>query len=148
MTTGAEIVTEARRHVGVRWRHQGRNLALSVDCIGYVGGVGVALGVPGAAEWLADARFTGYGRQPNSDMIYQACAEYLTPVTPKGAARLGDILLMRFEAEPQHFAILSALDPPYMLHAYAQTRRVVENRIDERWAARIVCAYRFRGVTA
>jgi len=148
MTTRAEVVAEARRHLGVRWRHQGRNLALSVDCIGYVGGVGLALGVPGAAEWLADARFAGYGRQPNADMIYKACAEYLDPVSPKGAALPGDILLMRFEAEPQHFAILSALDPPYMLHALAQARRVVEHRMDETWQARVVCAYRYRGVTA
>jgi len=55
MTTGAEVVAEARRHLGVRWRHQGRNLALSVDCIGYVGGVGLALGVPGERQWRSQA---------------------------------------------------------------------------------------------
>jgi hypothetical protein len=34
----------------------------------------------------------------------------------------------------------------YIVHAYASVRKVVENRVDDKWRARIVGAYRYRGV--
>ena len=58
-------------------------------------------------------------------------------------------LLMRFEREPMHFAIISAGaagNPTRMIHGYAQARKVVENGIDALWRSRIVRAYGYPGV--
>lgn len=58
------------------------------------------------------------------------------------AARLpGDILLMRFAGEPQHIALYTGAT---LIHSYASIRRVVEHRLDIKWARRIVQAYRIK----
>lgn len=139
--TRAAIIAEARAWLGTRWQHQQALKGIGCDCIGLVAGVARELGIPEGARFRADPRFRGYGRTPEPKMLRAACAEYLDPVD---AAIPGDVLVLRFESEPQHFALLSA--PDYMIHAYAQRRRVVENRIDENWRARIVGAFAFRGI--
>jgi hypothetical protein len=59
---------------------------------------------------------------------------------------LADIVLMRFRADPQHFALISRTDPYYIIHASSSTGEVVENRLDDLWRSRIVRAYRYRGI--
>ena len=115
-----------------------------MDCIGLIGGVALALGVPSAPAWANDMECAGYGRKPDAVMLLTACAKYLEPAA--GPLELGDVLVMRFADEPQHFAIVSALDPVYIIHAYAKARRVVEHRLDDEWQARIVVALRFPGI--
>jgi cell wall-associated NlpC family hydrolase len=58
--------------------------------------------------------------------------------------RSGDVLLMRFSADPQHFGFFSTRGQ--MIHSYAQARRVVEHRIDLLWQRRVVGVYRLRGI--
>jgi len=145
--TGADVVACARTYLGVRWRHQGASKAVAVDCIGLIGCVASECGLSDA--WLSPAsdRFKGYGRNPDPAQTYRACAEFLTPVTPWRSARPGDVLLMRFGKEPQHFAIVTATEPEFhIIHSYAMARRVVEHRLDDKWAARVVCAYRLPGL--
>lgn len=141
MITRDAIVAEAREWIGTPWHHQAALKGKGCDCIGLIYGVARALGIPEAARFRADPRFRGYGRTPEPSMLRAAIAEYLNVADVE---RPGDILLMRFDAEPQHFGFLST--PDYMIHAYAQARKVVENRIDDKWRRRIVGAYRFRGV--
>jgi cell wall-associated NlpC family hydrolase len=144
VTTRAEIVACARSLIGVRWRHQGCSRR-GVDCIGLVGLVAAECEITRA--WLDPLNpWKGYGRLPQAARIYQACAEFLRPVTPKGAVQPGDLMLLKFEADPQHFAIVSSIDPPYMIHAYTQARRVVENGVNEMWRARWICSYAFAGI--
>ena len=52
----------------------------------------------------------------------------------------------KFLRDPQHFGIISASNPRYVVHSYMQAQEVVENRIDGKWASRIVAMYRLRGV--
>jgi NlpC/P60 family putative phage cell wall peptidase len=140
---GDAIVAEARDWLGTRWLHQASVKGVGTDCIGLVGGVGLRLRVPEALTWAADQRCRGYGRAPDPKVLLTACDAYLDPI-PVDAVALGDILVMRFEKDPQHFAIVSRLDPLYIIHAHAQARKVVEHRVDDTWRARIVRAYRFR----
>lgn len=140
------VLTEARSWLGTRWQHQAAVKGVGCDCIGFVAGVAQALGMTGAAEFFCDAAIRGYGRQPDPAMLTAACARYLDPVDLI-EARPADVLVMRFAAEPQHFALISRRDPDYILHAYAQARKVVENRIDGVWRARIVSAWRYRGIS-
>lgn len=151
MTTRADVVAEARTWIGTPWQHQAMCKGVGCDCIGYLAGVALALGLADARPQMRDPAFRGYGRDPNPAVLLRACAEYLDPV-PVREADLGDVLLMRVPrgVYAQHFGIVSRMDngaPSYMLHATsAIPRRVVENRIDDAWRARIAAAYRFRGV--
>ena len=151
MTTRAQVVAEARSWLGTPYRHQASLKGIGADCIGFVGGVGLALGLPEAVAWAADPTVKGYGRSPDSAVLMAACRRYLDPIN-KAVADLGDILVLRFDAEPQHFAILSERWPRRIIHGYAAARKVAEMSIDGEWRigvpwhSLIVSAWRFRGV--
>lgn len=132
MTTRQDIVDEARKHLGCRWVHQGRSRA-GVDCVGLV--IKVAHGLGLSTFDIAD-----YSRQPDPAMMRALLAEHMEPASKP---QLGDVLLMRFEKEPQHVAIVTDIG---IIHAYAQARRVVEHRLDSVWKSRIVGAYAFKGI--
>lgn len=137
----ASVIVSAHWWIGTPWKHQASLRGIGTDCIGLIVGVARELGIHGAKEFAADTEIAGYGREPKPDMLEAACDRYLDPCAdPKP----GDILLLKFTAEPQHFAIIS--QPDYMIHAYAQARKVVENRIDDVWRSRIVRAYSYRGL--
>lgn len=146
MTTRAEVVAEARTYIGTRFRHQGRLKGVGVDCIGLAGGVAVALGLPGSDEWMADRRYHNYGMPPNPALLIDACDRFMDRIEIE-AAGLGDVLVMRFVEDPQHFAIVSRESPTYIIHAYAMggVKRVVEQGVKVAGAV-IVRAYRFRGI--
>lgn len=132
MTTRADVIAEARAWAGTRWHHQGRSRA-GVDCVGLVIKVAHALGL--SAFDIAD-----YARQPDPAMMRALLAEHMEPIAKPEP---GDVLLMRFEKEPQHVAIMTDRG---IIHAYAQARKVVEHRLDSLWRGRIVGAYRFKGL--
>jgi cell wall-associated NlpC family hydrolase len=134
MTTRADVIAEARRHLQVRWVHQGRSRA-GVDCVGLI--IKVAHGLGLSTFDIAD-----YSRQPDPVMMRSLLAEHMEAIAAV-SAQPGDVLLMRFEREPQHVAIVTDIG---IIHAYAQARKVVEHRLDSVWKSRIVGAYRFKGL--
>lgn len=146
MTSRTAVVAEARRWLGVPFQHQGRTRA-GVDCGGLVGAVAVQLGIA-APDWWArefDPLHAGYGRQPAHGTLQAICQRWMAPVAQP---QPGDVLLMRFEAEPQHLAI--AADYRHgglsVVHALASIGRVAEHRLSPTWQARIVAAYGLPGV--
>lgn len=144
MINRADIVAEARTWIGTPWRHQARVKGVGVDCIGFVGGVAVALGIPEGLEWYHDHTLRGYGRTPVPTTLLDACDRFLDRIAITNR-RIGDILVMGFKQGPQHFAIVSRLDPDYIIHAYAQRRAVIETQVALP-DAQIIRAYCFRGV--
>lgn len=145
MVERAAIVAEARDWIGTRWQHQASLKGVACDCIGLVAGVARALGIGAAAEFDSTPNLKTYGRQPDPDVLLAGCDRLLDRID-LADTDLGDVLVMKFETEPQHFGIVSRVDPPYMIHALAQARKVVEHRIDGIWLSRILRTYRFRGV--
>ncbi len=141
MVTRREVVAVAFRWMGTRFEHQASKRGVGTDCIGLVVGVARDLEMPEAEEFASDLMIRGYGREPDPGMLLDACSRYLNPCREPVA---GDILLFRFKAEPQHFALISA--PGYMIHAYAQAHQVVENRINDWWYSRKVAAFSYRGI--
>lgn len=145
MMTGADIVRVAREWIGTRWRHQAAQRGVGTDCVGLLVGVAYELGLGDARAESRDVDFNGYGRAPDPSLLLRAANHYLEPAA---GPEVGGVLLMRFASNPQHFAIISQVSPlPYIIHAYAQARKVVENRVDTVWRQRIVRYYRFPGVT-
>lgn len=139
--TREAIIAEARTWLGTRWQHGTSLKGVATDCIGLIVGVARELELPEALAFQHDARFQGYGRTPNPQLLMQAVELYLEPT--RGVAVPGDVLLLRFKVDPQHFAILST--PDYMIHSYAPARKVVEHRIDPLWRSRIVDHFKYRG---
>jgi hypothetical protein len=55
------------------------------------------------------------------------------------------VALFKIKNEPQHVGIVSDYgDGLGLIHAYAQSRKVVEHGLDEFWKKRLVACYRFR----
>jgi NlpC/P60 family putative phage cell wall peptidase len=142
---GESIIAEARTWLGTRWQHAQSCKGVGTDCIGFVGGVALACGIPEAKQWASDPRWRGYGRTPDPKVLTAACDELLDPV-PVSAVECGDVLVMIHERQPfpHHFALVSQVTPLHIIHAYAGARKVVEHIVDATWRARIVKAYRFR----
>lgn len=138
MTTPDDIITEARTWLGTPFRHQGRVRGLGVDCAGLVIGVGNALALFGGEH--VDHR--AYGHSPHAGAMAQVLATHLDRVLGDDL-RPGDVLHMRFDAEPQHLAIYTG---ETIIHSYAVVRKCVEHRLDDVWRARIDSVWRYRGI--
>lgn len=132
MITRANIIQEARTWIGTPFKHQGRVKGIGVDCVGLIIGIAKAFN-------LSDFDITHYSRLPDGFLMQSLLDLHLQPIN-KASIQAGDILLMRFEHEPQHLAIVSDIG---IIHAYAQVRRCVEHRLDDLWRSRIVSAYAF-----
>lgn len=132
MATREQIVSTARSYMNVRWHHQGRSRA-GLDCVGLVLVTAWDLG-------LSDIDYDGYGRVPDGKMLR---AELEAHLDQTNNPSLGDVLLMRFDRQPQHLAIVSDIG---IIHAHAAMRKVVEHGLDDAWSSRIVGAYSWRGI--
>jgi len=137
MTTGADVVAEARTWLDTPYHHQGRVRGVGVDCLGLLVGVGRALG-------LTQFDITNYPRIPTYDSLTRGCEDNLVRVRPP-SLQAGDVLLLRFDKWPGHLAILT--DDDTIIHAYFARRKVVEHRIDADWWRKTRGTYRFPGVS-
>ncbi|MCC6489139.1 MAG: peptidase P60 [Candidatus Hydrogenedentes bacterium] len=147
MIRRSDIVEQARAWIGTRYKHQGRVRGVGVDCIGLVGGVALAVGVPNARAW-ADARdLHTYARTPDPTLLLGGCAQFFER-TP--APREGDVLLFSLQGEPRHFAIITETrdgKPHRIVHAYAlmAVRGVCEQSLPIA-RAHVLAAYSYKGV--
>ncbi|CAG0999271.1 hypothetical protein ARNL5_03951 [Anaerolineae bacterium] len=137
--TPDEIIAAARACVGTPFRHQGRVVGVALDCAGVAVHVAQTLG-------LSPLDPEGYGRTPAYGLLEETLDSepFLERVADIADRQPGDLLLMRFAAEPQHLAILAG---DTIIHAYEPPGLCCEHRFSERWAERVVHVYRFVGVT-
>jgi cell wall-associated NlpC family hydrolase len=116
----------------------------AVDCIGLVIGVARELGLV-----ALDFDKNGYNRIPDGVTLKAGCDAHMDRVALQDLA-CGHVLLMCFESQPQHMAIVGKIydGSLTMIHAYSHARppRVVEHRLAPVWRARIVQAYAISGV--
>jgi NlpC/P60 family putative phage cell wall peptidase len=143
MSIREDIVDEARSWLGTRWQHQGRvkknkRFAGGVDCLGLI------LGVANTLNLFPDILiFHNYNRLPHDNLLLQECDRHLVKKDILDM-QPGDVLAFRMQFEPQHLAILS--EKQTMIHAYIQTRAVVENSLDQEWLDRLVAVYSYPSV--
>lgn len=131
--TRQQIIDAARSYLGCRYHHQGRTRA-GIDCAGLLVCVARDVGISTEGDQ------GGYSRTPDGQSLKQALDAFGSPIT---AFQPGDFLLMRFDAQPQHIAIVTDVG---IIHSYLSARRVVEHGLSDDWRRRIVAAYAFPGV--
>lgn len=138
MPTTDDIVTAARRYLGVPWRHQGRD-ARGLDCAGLVVVVGRELG-------LSDYDTTGYGRHALGHAFVDHFRGAMAPV-PVPAMQPGDVAVFADSAYPCHCGFVSVRHGAFhLIHAHALRRQVIEEPYSGEWPLKIKFAFRFRGI--
>lgn len=130
-----DVVDEARKWLGVPWRHEGRNHA-GLDCVGLGVVVARALGI-------TTYDVSGYSRVPNPSLLQHL--KRVGDEIPIAQAEPGDFFAIRDEAYPFHVAFLSEKDGvPHIIHAHARRRMVVEESFANEWPGLVTHAFRFR----
>lgn len=129
--TATCMIAAARACLGTPFHHQGRAPGLGLDCIG------LAIVAANAAEIPVRDR-TDYGRRPDGRSLIAALEEH-------GAVRVetiqpGDILVFRFDKQPQHVAMATGTDT--MIHSFAPAGKVVETNLGSVWRRRLSAVYR------
>jgi len=141
VTARAAIVAEARKWLGVRFRHQGRGPD-GIDCAGLLVMVGRALGIPVTDD-------LGYRRIPDTARLKQVLLANLRH-KPIPERLLGDVLLLKDPIRQGHMYHLGIQTDLGFIHAYgrADVKRVVELPMSPDWAAAIVGAFEYPGIEA
>jgi cell wall-associated NlpC family hydrolase len=118
--TPADVIAEARRWVGVPFRHQGRS-ERGIDCVGLPIVVCQSLG-------LLDQRFdvAAYGRLPSGELVDRLRAH----CRPIPGAVPGALIVIAWTKIAAHVAICTG---ETMIHAYESVGRVVEHGYRGRW---------------
>lgn len=131
-----DLIDAARACVDTPFHHQGRQPGVGLDCAGLLVVAMQSLG-------LSPLDRTDYSRTPHGGELESMLdAQPMLARVPIHDMHDGDVLLMRFEKEPQHLALHAG---ETIIHAYQTVGKVVEHRLDTRWRARIVRVYRVAG---
>lgn len=136
----SKLADAARTYLGVRFRHRGRSRN-GVDCAG----LGV-LAYKDCGMELPD--FTLYGREPHKNGLVGYMTAALGDPLPTGSLlQDGDVLVMRFDKEPHHVAIVGTADyggtqALNIIHSDGYVGRVLEQRLTPDMSDRITHIYR------
>jgi cell wall-associated NlpC family hydrolase len=138
--TGTSVVTQTRTYLGVRFRHQGRRAGdgpgSGIDCAGLIVLVAQDLG-------LSNFDFLNYTKQPYYGTLKKILDDNLEKISVLDL-QAGDILLMRFDKEPQHLAIYTGENT--IIHSLLECKKCTEHRYTDVWKQRTVAYYRYKGV--
>jgi cell wall-associated NlpC family hydrolase len=131
----ADVVREARTFIGTPWVHQGRSRQ-GLDCLGLA-----SLVARNTRGYTFDV--LNYQAQATDETMLQLCRQHMLPV-PAVARQPGDVVVIRY-GNQRHMAIVG--DHPVvgeltLIHASSVHGRVVEHRLDSRWAR--ICIGTFR----
>lgn len=144
MTTRTDIITEARTWLGTPFHHQARLQGVGVDCAGLLIGVARNLGLIDPA-WDVQ----GYDRNPDGSTLMAACLQQLDLID-RTAMQPGDVVMVRFDAHPQHLGIVGDYrhGGQSIIHASGEAGSVIETRLMFSTAMEFVAAFAYRGLAA
>jgi NlpC/P60 family putative phage cell wall peptidase len=124
------MLAAARGCLGTPFHHQGRVPGVGLDCIGLV-----IVALRAAGVEVRDR--TDYGRRPDGKSLIAALEEH--GARRKENIEAGDILVFRYDRQPQHVALATGSDT--MIHSFAPAGAVVETMIGAYWRRRLVGGY-------
>ena len=134
------LVAAARGYLRVPYRHRGRN-RLGLDCAGLLWRAFADVGVV-----MDDER--AYSPQPDGRLRDAVVARLGEPFWKAGDAlellAPGDVVTLRWHQHPNHVALVTDyyLGGLALIHSYAEAGQVVEHRLDDQWAARLIEGWR------
>ena len=138
--TGADLIRRARVEVAAKtkWRHQGRESGVALDCVGLLYTVAWSYGVN--AE-----DFRNYSMRPGSTALYDTLRRYADQIDTGAPRKPADILVVSIHGEdPQHTALWTG--DGTVIHSSAKHRRVVEHRFDEDMRRGLCAVFRLKGL--
>ncbi len=124
------MIAAARQCIGTPFHHQGRAPGAGLDCIGLIVVVLQAAGIP-----VQDR--TDYSRRPDGKSLIAALEQHGAKCV--NDIHAGDILVFRYDHQPQHVALATGSDS--MIHSFAPAGAVVETIIGDYWKRRLVGIY-------
>lgn len=148
MTTGEQIVAEARSWCGTPFFHTGREKGIGCDCAGLILGVWHALGL---TTW-DDRQYAPGG---DAERLQAGLRQFCECVGRKGLRGVhedteppliqpGDVLLLAMRGQPIHAGI--ATGEGTFVHTLDEgVKQVIEVPLDEHWRKRVVSVWRWRG---
>lgn len=134
MIQRAQLSEAALSLVGTPFHAQGRAPGAGLDCIGVIVCVARICGIPHTDR-------TAYPLRPNGELQGELESR-LERV--RGEPQEGDVLLMAFDKEPHHVAIV--VDGGRIVHAHLRARRTVVQPYTDYWRSVTRAVYRFPGV--
>lgn len=144
MTTRTQVVEFARTWLDTPFHHQARLKSVGVDCIGLVIGVAQEAGLV-----EADFDVTGYPRVPDGVSLMATAALYMDQIE-REAMQPGDVVVVSFDRDPQHFGILGDYRHGGLSIVHAAggggNDKVIETRLMFSEAMTFVAAFALRGV--
>ncbi len=126
------VVAAARACLGTPFHHQGRAAGIGLDCIGLI-----VVALRAAGMEVRDR--ADYGPRPDGQSLIAALDAH--GAVPAGEIRAGDVLVFRYDNQPQHVALATGEES--MIHSFAPARSVVETAIGPYWRRRMVGIWRF-----
>ncbi len=142
------VVSVARTWIGTRFHHQGRlkktaQHAGGVDCLGLLIGAARELDLRDRdGKPIYEYDTNDYSLSPDGVYLKTMLSHVLSTVA-SGDIQSGDVALFMLDHNPQHLAILHRSNTEIsMIHAFAQSRKVVENALDDFWRQALVGVYR------
>jgi cell wall-associated NlpC family hydrolase len=133
------IQEQARKYLGIPWRHQGRNPDVGIDCAGLVVLIAKDLG-------LSNYDAVNYHRNPMNDAFIRHFADNMEKRRIVDR-KMGDVVLFKDKMFSCHSGIVTFKNgQEHLLHAYAKRKQVIEEPFTEEWRKKISYCFRFHGV--
>ncbi len=130
-----DIVDKAREFLGTPFHHQGRLKGIGLDCIGLISEVAGELG-------MRNEHKANYPRHPDGKTLLAGLKGNVERIEVDDAVP-GDILVFWMDNNSKHPQHIGIKTDKGLIHTCQSTGKVVEHCIDEKWAKRIVCAFKF-----
>lgn len=134
MTTPAEISAVALSMVGTPFHTQGRLPGVGLDCLGVVVCVAIACGIPHKDR-------AAYSLRPTGELMPELDRQFVRVL---GEPKESNVLLMSFDKEPHHVAIM--VSGNRIVHAYSTARKCVVQPYTDYWRSKVRAVYQFPGV--
>lgn len=133
-----DFIKIIKSYIGTPFVHQGRVPKIGIDCAGVVICALKELG-------LDFYDLNNYNMRPSQDDVLSKIIENGFSDVSINDMKKGDLLLMSYDGNIQHIAVVSETNPVYIIHAVTN-KKVIEHRLDEVWKNRVKRVFRFKQI--